>query len=204
MSPEIENISSIKSENRSTGIIGLDFQLGGGIPKGKSILLFGNALSGSDLLAEQFWLADKSKESTYLMMDKIPKKDMIGAGKLNLGEMSEVMKGGWVVVDSLSTIILKYGIDSAVSFLESGIRNITDNNGNVLFIMYPEVHTPAEETRIIRNTDIFISLSNILHGNEIERSLTVSKISGADVPKRAYPYNILSGGIELSTTGRVV
>ncbi|MDD4126788.1 MAG: hypothetical protein PHV39_03775 [Methanomicrobium sp.] len=204
MSPEIENISSIKSENRSTGIIGLDFQLGGGIPKGKSILLFGNALSGSDLLAEQFWLADKSKESTYLMMDKIPKKDMIGAGKLNLGEMSEVMKGGWVVVDSLSTIILKYGIDSAVSFLESGIKNITDNNGNVLFIMYPDVHTPAEETRIIRNTDIFISLSNILHGNEIERSLTVSKISGADVPKRAYPYNILSGGIELSTTGRVV
>lgn len=204
MSPEIENISSIKSETRSTGIIGLDFQLGGGIPKGKSILLFGNALSGSDLLAEQFWLADKSKESTYLMMDKIPKKDMIGAGELSLAEMSEVMKGGWVVVDSLSTIILKYGIDSAVSFLESGIRNITDNNGNVLFIMYPEVHTPAEETRIIRNTDIFISLSNILHGNEIERSLTVSKISGADVPKRAYPYNILSGGIELSTTGRVV
>ena len=204
MSPEIENISSIKSETRSTGIIGLDFQLGGGIPKGKSILLFGNALSGSDLLAEQFWLADKSKESTYLMMDKIPKKDMIGAGELSLAEMSEVMKGGWVVVDSLSTIILKYGIDSAVSFLENGIRNITDNNGNVLFIMYPEVHTPAEETRIIRNTDIFISLSNILHGNEIERSLTVSKISGADVPKRAYPYNILSGGIELSTTGRVV
>ena len=204
MSPGIEQVSSIKSETRSTGIVGLDFQLGGGIPKGKSVILFGDALSGSDLLAEQFWLADKSKESTYLMIDNIPKEGMIDALEMSLTELSGAMEGGWVVVDSLSTIILKYGIDSAVSFLKNGIADIISAGGNVLFIMYPEVHTRAEEARIIRHTDIFITLSNILHGNEIERSLTINKISGADVPKRAYPYNILSGGIELSTTGRVV
>jgi hypothetical protein len=70
--------------------------------------------------------------------------------------------------------------------------------------MYKGVHLPAEVARITRYADIFITLSENLHGNEIERSLTLNKISGSDIPKRAYPYNIMSFGIELSTTGRVV
>lgn len=204
MSPEIEQISSIKSEKRSTGIIGLDFQLGGGIPKGKSTILYGNALSGCDILAEQFWHADDSKKSTYLMIDGLIKEDMTDAEGMNPESLFNAMEGNWIVVDSLSSVIIKYGIDASVSFLEKCMSAIKENEANILFLMYPDIHTPAEEAKIIRHSDIFITLSNTLHGNEIERSLTINKISGADVPKRAYPYNILSGGIELSTTGRVV
>ncbi|MDD4299049.1 MAG: hypothetical protein PHO78_00155 [Methanomicrobium sp.] len=204
MSPEIEQISSIKSDKRSTGIIGLDFQLGGGIPKGKSLILFGDALSGMEILAEQFWHADKSNESTYIMIDSLPKEGMINAGELNISDLSAVLKGDWVVIDSLSSIILNFGIDAAVSFLDNGLAKIKNNGGNVLLILYSNVHARADEIKVTRHSDIFISLSNVLHGNEIERNLTINKISGADVPKRAYPYNILASVIELSTTGRVV
>ena len=204
MSPEIENITSIKSEKRSTGVVGLDFQLEGGIPKGRSMIVFGEALSGCELFATQFWLADESKESSYLILDNIPGGGMIWAGDFSIQELSAAMKGDWVVVDSLSTVILKYGIDAAVYLLTKGSEEIKENGGNILFIMYRGVHSPADEAKISRYSDIFITLFENLHGNEIERSLTINKIYGNDVRKRAYPYNIMSFGIELSTTGRVV
>ena len=204
MSPKIEQISSIKSEKRSTGVVGLDFQLGGGIPKGKSMIVFGDALSGCELLATQFWLADDSKESSYLILDNIPGGGMIAAGDFSIQELSAAMKGEWVVVDSLSTVIFKFGIDAAVYLLTKGTEDIKRNGGNILFTMYSGVHSPVDEAKISRFADIFITLSDNLHGNEIERSLTINKIYGNNVPERAYPYNIMSFGIELSTTGRVV
>ncbi|MBP2132904.1 KaiC/GvpD/RAD55 family RecA-like ATPase [Methanomicrobium sp. W14] len=204
MPSEIEHTASVSAGMRSTGIVGLDFQLGGGIPVGKSLIVFGSPLSGCELFAEQFWLADKSKKSTYLMIDSTPKEGMTGSSVMNPDDMAAEIKGEWVVVDSLSTIILKYGIEAAVSFIDHGIKSITEKNGNVLFVLYSGIHTPEEVMKVIRRSDIFITLSGSFHGNEIERNLTVNKISGQDVPKRAYPYDIMSWGIELSTTGRVI
>ncbi|WOF15720.1 hypothetical protein F1737_02950 [Methanoplanus sp. FWC-SCC4] len=204
MVAEIEVITSIGDHKRSTGVVGLDFQLGGGIPKGKTVIIYGDALSGCDRFAHQFWLADKSGESTYFMIDGKCEEGMIPAGDLSIEEIQSGMKGNWVVVDSLSSIIEKYGIKEAVSILTKGSEAILNSGGNIMMTLYRGIHSPQDETKIMRSADIFISLTDLMHGSEIERTLAINKIPGEDVPRRAYPYNIMADGIELSTTARVV
>ena len=104
---EIPDISKVKS--LSSGIDGLDFQLDGGIPAGSLILVMCDPLTGIEKLSKQFWKADDSGKSSYFMFDSAVEAGMADAGKMNPGEISANMTGKWVVVDSLSTMLLKYG-----------------------------------------------------------------------------------------------
>ncbi len=203
MPNDFEIDSEIKFERCSTGITGLDYQLGGGIPVGTSIVVFGNPLAGCDRLAKQFWKAD-SEESTYLMYDSEVEEGMINARKTNFEGIKPLLTGKRVIIDSLSTMIIKEGIDVALDFITAGIHDLKQQNANVLFILYDGVHDPFEEMRIMRAADIFLSIREEFHQNEIERKLTVHKIPYMDVPSRIYPYIIRDFGLELSTTARVV
>ncbi len=194
----------IKGDKISSGIAGLDFQLDGGFPKGRSIVVSGNALCGSDLIARQFWKVDKSGGSSYIMLDGIADEGMTDARNMDFDEITASIKGERVVIDSLSTIIARFGIEKAVYLLNEGTKELRANGADVMFILYEGVHSVTEMSYICRNAGIFILLSEILHGNEIERTLSVRKMSGCEIPKRAYPYNIVANGIELSTTERVV
>jgi KaiC/GvpD/RAD55 family RecA-like ATPase len=119
-------------------------------------------------------------------------------------DLIQAMKGDRIVVDSLSSIILEEGIDVALRLLTDGIGAMKDAGGNALFLMYSGLHTPMEEVRIMRATDVFITLLEEYHGNTIERKLAINKLLYSDVPSRIYPYNIMDFGLELSTTARVV
>ena len=199
---EIPDISSVKS--LSSGIDGLDFQLDGGIPAGSLILVICDPLSGIEKLSKQFWKADDSGKSSYFMLDSVVEAGMTDAVKMKPEEISADMTGKWVVVDSLSTMLLKYGIDEIIGFLNGASAKIRKEGGNILLIMYAGIHSAYEETLIKRNCDTVFTLNLDIHGSEIERNLQVNKIRGLDLPKRVFPYNILDKGIELSTTGRVV
>lgn len=199
---EIPDISKVKS--LSSGIDGLDFQLDGGIPAGSLILVMCDPLTGIEKLSKQFWEADDSGKSSYFMLDSTVEAGMADAGKMNPGEISANMTGKWVVVDSLSTMLLKYGIDDIIEFLNEVSGKVRKEGGNILLIMYTGIHSAYEEILIKRNCDTIFTLNLSIHGNEIERNLQVNKIRGLDLPKRVFPYNILNKGIELSTTGRVV
>lgn len=205
MSNGIEEISTIsRIENLSTGVDGLDFQLNGGIPAGSLILLICDPLSGMDKLSVQFWKADDSGISSYFMLDSPVSEGMTDATDLHPDEIFRDMAGRWVVVDSLSTILLKYGIDEVLKFLLASSEKIKEERGNLLLIMYKDIHSPYDEILIKRMCNTVFTLNTNLHGSEIERNLEVNKIEGQDLPKRVYPYNILAKGFELSTTGRVV
>jgi KaiC/GvpD/RAD55 family RecA-like ATPase len=203
MSTDVEINTVEERERRSTGISGLDYQLGGGIPAGTSVVIFGNPLAGTDHMALQFWHSD-GNEATYLMYDSYLEDGMIDVRGRSCDELKLLLKGNRVVVDSLSTIILNEGIDAAISLMTDGISEIKERGGNVLFLLYEGIHTPIEEIHIMRTADIFISMREEYHQNEIERKLTVHKIPNMDVPSRIYPYIIRGTGIELSTTARVV
>ncbi|MBQ3719188.1 MAG: hypothetical protein II893_07360 [Methanomicrobium sp.] len=194
----------IKDDRRSSGIAGLDFQLDGGFPKGRSIVVCGSALSGSELIAGQFWRTDRSGGSSYLMLDAVPADGMTDARNTDFDGIIAALKGNCIVVDSLSTVILRFGLDKGVFLLNDGTKELRDKGADVMFILYDGVHSAADLACICRNADIFIQLSEVLHGNDIERTLSVRKIAGCGIPNRAYPYNILADGIELSTTERVV
>ncbi len=189
---------------RTTGIVGLNLLLDGGYPEGTLIMIYGTPVAGVDLSAKQFWQAEGGEEGTYLINEGDVEAGMIDAIDLHPEMYIPHMAGGRIVVDSLSTIIIKYGIDEALKFLRITREAMRKRGANLLFIVYTGIHTPMEMTRIMRAADLVIEFKTDIHQAEIERTLAVHKIKDAAAPQRLLPFIITDRGIEASTTSRVV
>ncbi|MGB9246323.1 MAG: ATPase domain-containing protein [Methanoregula sp.] len=192
-----------KPKKRSTGIVGLNLLLDGGFPPSSIIMVYGTPLAGVDLAAMQFWKVE-GEEGTYLMNDGDVETGMQDVTELHPDMYLPQMVGGRIVIDSLSTVIIKYGIDAALKFLRHAREMMRERGANLMFIVYTNVHTPVEMTRIMRAADIVLELKTETHHNEIERTLTVHKIRDSAAPQRLLPFIITDRGIEASTTSRVV
>jgi KaiC/GvpD/RAD55 family RecA-like ATPase len=166
-------------------------------------MVYGTPLAGVDLAAMQFWKVE-GEEGTYLMNDGDVETGMVDAGELHPDMYLPQMIGGRVVIDSLSTLIIKYGIDTALKFLRSAREEMRKRGANLVFIVYTNVHTPVEMTRIMRTADLVLEFKTDVHQSEIERTLAVHKIRDAAAPQRLLPFIITDHGIEASTTSRVV
>ena len=188
---------------RSTGIIGLDLALNGGLPPHAHVIVSGLPLSGLELLAEQFWKSGE-QEGTYLMLDAAPQEGMTDARGMDPVALAGAMQGDRIVVDSLSTLIGKWGIDATTRFILDDTREVIERGATIIYLLYTGLHSPVEEARVMRAADVFISLRQEIHGNEFERTLAIEKLRGANVPQRVIPYHIIAKGLELSTTSRVV
>jgi len=188
---------------RSTGIIGLDLALNGGLPPHAHVIVSGLPLSGLELLAEQFWKSGE-QEGTYLMLDAALQEGMIDARGMDPVALAGAMQGDRIVVDSLSTLIGKWGIDATTRFILDDTREVIERGATIIYLLYTGLHSPVEEARVMRAADVFISLRQEIHGNEFERTLAIEKVRGANVPQRVIPYHIIAKGLELSTTSRVV
>ena len=159
----------------TTGIVGLNLLLDGGFPEG-----------------------------TYLINEGDVEVGMIDALDLHPEMYIPQMAGSRIIVDSLSTIIIKYGIEEALKFLKKARDEMRKRGANLLFIVYTGIHTPMEMTRIMRASDLVIEFKTDIHQSDIERTLAVHKIKDAAAPQRLLPFIITDRGIEASTTSRVV
>ena len=184
-------------ERRSTGISGLDQVLDGGLPYGTVVLIEGNPLSGSELLARQFWDA-VSDSGTYLMLDGEVEPGMIA--EFSPDHSDEYGQGEVIIVDSLSTILLEHGIDVTLAFLRSMKEQIRRTGGNLIVLTYPGLHTPLEVVRLLRAVDLFLEMQQEVVMNEVSHLLIIHKVLGMPVPLRVFPYFITEHGIELSTS----
>jgi KaiC/GvpD/RAD55 family RecA-like ATPase len=193
-----------KVKKRTTGIVGLNLLLDGGFPEGTLIMIYGTPLAGVDLSAKQFWQAEGGEEGTYLINEGDVEVGMIDVTDLHPEMYIPQMAGGRIVVDSLSTVIIKYGIDEALKFLRKAREEMRNRSANLLFVVYTGIHTPMEMTRIMRAADLVIEFKTDIHQAEIERTLAVHKIKDAAAPQRLLPFIITDRGIEASTTSRVV
>ena len=205
MSPGVENIEIKISKKVSTGIAGLDFQLGGGYPAGSIIVLHGSPLSGLEEMAAQFWKTPGEGTHYYLMIDGLVEEGMVKVSTADVEEaINACSSSKRVIVDSLSSVVLKEGVDEAIRLMKETSRPIVEHGGNTFFVLYSGVHPEIEEIRIARHADVFVTCLEEMHGSEVERKLMIRKLRDAEVPNRMYPYNISSEGIDLSTTARVV
>ncbi len=195
---------SVRVKKRTTGIVGLNLLLDGGFPEGTLIMIYGTPVAGVDLSAKQFWRAEGGEEGTYLINEGDVEVGMTDVNDLHPEMYIPQMAGGRIVVDSLSTIIIKYGIDEALKFLKKTREEMRNRGANMLFIVYTGIHTPMEMTRIMRAADLVIEFKTDIHQAEIERTLAVHKIKDAAAPQRLLPFIITDKGIEASTTSRVV
>ena len=192
------------SKRRPTGIVGLNLLLDGGFPKGTLIMVYGSPVAGIDIAAKQFWRSDGDEVGTYLMNDGDPEVGMINVGDVHPSMYQDWLVGDRMVIDSLSSIVIKYGIDGTLGFLRQAREEIRETNANIMFLVYTGVHTPIEMTRLMRIADIVIEYKSEISQSDIERTLAVQKIKGAAAPQRLLPFIITDNGIEASTTSRVV
>jgi len=138
------------------------------------------------------------------MNDGDVESGMIDASDLHPEMYMTQMAGGRIVVDSLSTIIIKYGIEEALKFLRVSREEMKKRRSNIMFVVYTGIHEPVEMTRVMRAADIVIEFNTEVHQAEIERTLAVHKMKDAASPRRLLPFIITENGIEASTTSRVV
>jgi KaiC/GvpD/RAD55 family RecA-like ATPase len=195
---------SSRAKKRTTGIVGLNLLLDGGFPEGTLVMIYGTPLAGVDLAAHQFWKAEEGEEGSYLMNDGDVEVGMIDATEMHPDLYLTQMAGSRIVVDSLSTMIVKYGIDIALKFLRHAREEMRKRKANMVFVVYTGIHAPIEMTRIMRSADLVIEFKTEIHQSEIERTLAVHKIKDAAAPQRLLPFIITDRGIEASTTSRVV
>ena len=193
-----------KVKKRTTGIIGLNLLLDGGFPEGTLIMIYGTPVAGVDLAANQFWKAEGGEEGTYLMNDGDVDIGMIDAGDIHPDLYMTQMAGKRIIVDSLSTIIVKYGIEVALKFLRNAREEMRNRNANLLFVVYTDIHVPIDMTRVMRAADVVIEFKTEIHQADIGRTLAVQKIKDSPAPQRLLPFIITERGIEASTTTRVV
>jgi len=191
-------------KRRATGIVGLNLLLDGGFPEGTLIMLYGTPVAGVDLAAYQFWKAGDGEEGSYLMNDGDVEVGMIDASEMHPDLYLTQMAGSRIVVDSLSTLIVKYGIDVALKFLRHAREEMRKRNANLVFVVYTGIHQPIDMTRIMRAADVVIEFKTEVHQADIERTLAVQKIKDSAAPQRLLPFIITDRGIEASTTSRVV
>ncbi|NYT06987.1 MAG: hypothetical protein GKC05_01840 [Methanomicrobiales archaeon] len=163
----------------------------------------GSPLSGIDLMARQFWKME-DEEGTYLMIDSDIENGMNDARELYPDQFPPLYAGQRIVVDSLSSIILRHGIDAALSCISTARAEAVRTGANIMFLFYTNIHPAQEEIRILRMADVVIELKEVIFVTEIERQLAVHKVKNNPVPKRLIPFNVTEKGIELSTTSRVV
>jgi KaiC/GvpD/RAD55 family RecA-like ATPase len=192
-----------KTKKRSTGITGLNLLLDGGYPAGTIIMLYGTPVSGIDVAAQQFWKVE-GEEGSYLITDGDPDIGMVEVSEHHPEMYLPQMAGGKIVVDSLSPVIIKYGIDAALQFLKLAREEVRKRDANLMILVYTGIHSPMEMTRLMRAADIVIEFTQVSSQNEVERLLAVQKIRDSAVPGRMLPFSITDHGIEASTTSRVV
>jgi KaiC/GvpD/RAD55 family RecA-like ATPase len=192
------------SKKRPTGIVGLNLLLDGGFPRGTLIMVYGTPTAGIDIAARQFWRAEGEEVGTYLMNDGDTEIGMVNVGEVHPSMYQEWLVGDRMVIDSLSSIVIKYGIDATLGFLRLARSEIRETDANIMFLVYTGVHTPMEMTRLMRLSDIVIEYKTEISQSDIERTLAVQKIRKAAAPQRLLPFIITDSGIEASTTSRVV
>jgi KaiC/GvpD/RAD55 family RecA-like ATPase len=193
-----------RTKKRTTGIVGLNLLLDGGFPEGTLVMIYGTPLAGVDLAAIQFWKAEGGEEGTYFMNDGDVEVGMIDATDMHPEMYLTQMAGGRIVVDSLSAIVMKYGIEGALKFLRMSREEMKKRGGNMMFVVYTGIHTPMEMTKLMRAADVVIEFTTTIQQSEIERTLCVHKIKDAAAPQRLLPFIITDKGVEASTTSRVV
>jgi KaiC/GvpD/RAD55 family RecA-like ATPase len=167
-------------------------------------MVYGSPVAGIDIAARQFWRAEGGGDGTYLMNDGDPEVGMVNVGDVHPSMYQEWLLGDRMVIDSISALVIKYGIDGTLAFLRQAREEIRKTETNILFLVYTGVHPPMDMTRLMRMSDIVIEFTSDVHQAEIERTLAVQKIRKAAAPQRLLPFIITDHGIEASTTSRVV
>jgi len=214
-------------------IEGLDEMLGGGLPDKSVILMTGEPGSGYDVLAQQmiYQHALHNEKIAYFSTSRSPdtlKEDMATFGwdvvgletkgnwifyRLSVADAIKVLseeipeavaEGRWVLLDSLSYLILTQKYYSVVQAVELLLDNARKHGGIHFLLLTQKMHDAETETTMQHLVDGVMEFTAQETAGGIDRRIRIKKMRRAVYEPRLIPFNITERGITIETAVRIV
>lgn len=203
----------------STGLSGLDAQLGGGVLPGSSHLVLGEPMNAQELLSYHFATAGAALAgSIFYTTDYTP--DEVEAGIKRVGgnpakvtivtlpkagkwTVAAPPKGIRVIVDSYSDLILEWGWEPAFRQLQRLKDEVRKAGGNLFVSAATGLHEEAQRTRLKQWADGVLELGFDRQGFGLYPYLKVTKMRGVPESSRFLLFKETPQGLFMESTKRV-
>jgi len=215
-----------------TWIESLDEMLGGGLPEKSVILMTGEPGSGYDILAQQilYQNALHDGKAAYFSTSRAPdalREDFETFGwnvaplqergnwiffdvhvpDLTQALMEKIPKAmteeRWVLIDSLSYLILTQKYRAVIDIVELLLGNAKKHGGIHFLLLTQKMHDTETETTIQHLVDGVIEFSAQETAGGIDRRMKMKKMRRAVYEPRLIPFNITDRGITIETAVRI-
>ena len=214
-------------------IEGLDEMLGGGLPDKSVVVMTGEPGSGYDILAQQImyqhalhnekvayfstsrsretikedlatfgWNVTPLEEKGDWIHLQAPVSDAIQVLTQNMPKA--VAEGRWVLLDSLSYLILTQKYYSVVQIVELLLENARKHGGIHFVLLTQKMHDAETETTMQHLADGVMEFTAHETAGGIDRRIRIKKMRRAVYEPRLIPFNITERGITIETAVRMV
>ena len=214
-------------------IEGLDEMLGGGLPDKSVVVMTGEPGSGYDILAQQMMYqhAIRNDKVAYFSTSRSPdtiKEDFSTFGwdvaplqekgnwvcyKASVADAIQVLtenlpkamaEGRWILLDSLSYLVLTQKYYSVVKTVELLLENARKHGGIHFLLLTQKMHGTETETTMQHLADGVMEFTANETAGGIDRRIRLKKMRRAVYEPRLIPFNITERGITIETAVRIV
>jgi len=211
---------------------GLDEMLGGGLPDKSVVIMTGEPGSGYDILAQQIihqhalhnekiayfstsrppetlredlatfgWNVAPLEEQGKWTFHHIPVADAVPVLTKTIPET--ISEGRWILIDSLSYLILTQKYASVVGIVELLLDNTRKHGGIHFLLLTQKMHDSETETTMQHLVDGVMEFSANESAGGIDRRIRIKKMRRAVYEPRLIPFNITERGITIETAVRI-
>ena len=204
---------------RTTGLSGLDAQIGGGVPAGTVHLLLGEPMNAFELFAAHFAAGGvTSGPVVYLATERAPTEILDSVARVGGdGKKVEVVvlpvKGKWdipdvragarTIIDDFSTIALEVGFEESLDRLRALREQVRKGGSEMLVAMTAGILDKASETRMRMWADGVMELGFDRQGFGLYPYLKVTKMRGIPESSRFILFKETDAGLFMESTRRV-
>jgi len=207
--------------------------LGGGLPDKSVVIMTGEPGSGYDILAQQIMYqhALHNEKVAYFSTSRSPdtiKEDFSTFGwdvtshqekgnwtyyQASVGDAIQVLKenlpkaiaeGHWVLLDSLSYLVLTQKYYSVVQIVELLLESARKHGGIHFILLTQKMHDTETETTMQHLADGVMEFTAHETAGGIDRRIRIKKMRRAVYEPRLIPFNITERGITIETAVRIV
>lgn len=204
----------------STGLAGLDAQLGGGVPPGTVHLLLGEPMNALELFTYHFAASSPKSGIKSQFVTTSGTEEQVVDGIRAIGgdparssvtslagakqwTLPNPTSGHRYVLDSFSEVALHLGWDKAYDRLVELREKVRAGDGNLLVTAVPELHTPREIALLKLWADGVLELGFDRQGFGLYPYLKVTKMRGVPDSARFLLFKETERGLFMESTRRV-
>ena len=206
------------ADARSTGLAGLDAQLGGGVPPGTVHLLLGEPMNAVELFTYHFAMGGKASKTLFLTTSGSEEEIRAGVGMVG-GDPAKVtvqvmdrakpapppspVNGSRYIIDSFSELAIRVGWDAAYERLQDLRAKTRQTKSNLLITVTPDLHTQREIALLKQWADGVLELGFDRQGFGLYPYLKVTKMRGVPDSARFLLFKETERGLFMESTRRV-